>query len=79
MEREQILNFDGRYLQWGGGISFLANLLIFKVIGPVCSRKFTSSYETLKPKEQTEWNERYGNEAENKTSEYGKAAITKHM
>ena len=53
------LAFDDSYLKFGGGVSFVACLVIFKVIGPVFSPLFVSSYSHLQSRDKNEWNERW--------------------
>ena len=58
-DREHVLQFDPTYLIYGGGISLILNVLLFRVVSPAVSACLVPSYEGLSKKERMEWNDRY--------------------
>lgn len=57
--RHQVLEYDQSYLIFGGGISFVVNVLLFRFVSPVVSRCVTQTYRLLRKDEQEEWNDRF--------------------
>lgn len=56
--RDQILEYDPSYLIYGGGTSFVINVIIFRFVSPFLSRRITETYRDLSNHEQLEWNDR---------------------
>ncbi|XP_053394205.1 TLC domain-containing protein 4-B-like [Mercenaria mercenaria] len=57
--RDQVLDYDPSYLIYGGGISFVVNVLLFRFVSPFVSRRITKTYRDLPTYEQQEWNDRF--------------------
>ena len=56
--RDQVLDYDPFYLLYGGGASFIVNVIVFRFVSPYISRRIARTYRDLPNDEQQEWNDR---------------------
>ncbi|KAH3698548.1 hypothetical protein DPMN_086077 [Dreissena polymorpha] len=57
--RPHELKYDPSYVLYGGGASFLLNIILFRLVSPVVSGCLVPAYRTLSIRDRMDWNDRF--------------------